>query len=362
VDATVKGHVTHLTLSQPLDWYPWLHIVFRCEALAHAGRFHDAEALAVERYQQGLASHSIEQQAWFAWHLEKTVGARGHVQTAARYGREAVALFRQLDRPQMEHWCLTYLALALALTGRPEEAGEALAAMDALALPPTFYMGVDDLQARAWVKVAAGDLPGARAELEEAADIGERVGDLVGAAAALHGLARLGHAAEVHERLAGLAAEIEGGLAAAYAAHSQALVGGDAAGLESVSVAFESMGADLLAAEAAADAAVASRRAGASRHAAAAERRAAEVAARCEGASTPALRAPGARAQLTPAELETANMATGGRTNREIADQLGVSVRTVESRLLHVYQKLGVDGRPGLAAALTSGSGQPSQG
>jgi hypothetical protein len=65
VDATVKGHVTHLTLSQPLDWYPWLHIVFRCEALAHAGRFHDAEALAVERYQQGLASHSIEQQAMF---------------------------------------------------------------------------------------------------------------------------------------------------------------------------------------------------------------------------------------------------------------------------------------------------------
>jgi DNA-binding CsgD family transcriptional regulator len=151
-------------------------------------------------------------------------------------------------------------------------------------------------------------------------------------------------------------------LAAAYAAHSQALVAGDAAGLESVSVSFESMGADLLAAEAAADAAVASRRAGASRHAAAAERRSTEVAARCEGATTPALRAPGARAQLTPAELETANMATGGRTNREIADQLGVSVRTVESRLLHVYQKLGVDGRPGLAAALTGGPVQPSRG
>ena len=55
---------------------------------------------------------------------------------------------------------------------------------------------------------------------------------------------------------------------------------------------------------------------------------------------------------LTPAERQVAELAAAGRSNREIADELVVSVRTVESQLSAVYGKLGVRGRSALARAM----------
>jgi DNA-binding CsgD family transcriptional regulator len=48
---------------------------------------------------------------------------------------------------------------------------------------------------------------------------------------------------------------------------------------------------------------------------------------------------------LTPQEKAVADLARAGRTNREIAAQLYLSVNTVESHLSHVYRKLGITGR-----------------
>ncbi len=59
---------------------------------------------------------------------------------------------------------------------------------------------------------------------------------------------------------------------------------------------------------------------------------------------------------LTPAERQVAELAAVGRSNREIADELVVSVRTVESQLSAVYGKLGVRGRAALARALEHGA------
>ena len=112
------------------------------------------------------------------------------------------------------------------------------------------------------------------------------------------------------------------------------------------------MGADLLAAEAAADAAVALRRAGDPRAAAAAERRAGDLAAQAEDPVTPALQGVETRAVLTPAERETAVLAANGRANKEIAEQLHLSPRTVENRLQRVYDKLGISGRGELGEVL----------
>ena len=61
-----------------------------------------------------------------------------------------------------------------------------------------------------------------------------------------------------------------------------------------------------------------------------------------------------ARARLTPAEWEAAQLASSGLSNREIAEQLVVSVRTVENRLQQVYGKLGVGSRRALADALAT--------
>ena len=56
-----------------------------------------------------------------------------------------------------------------------------------------------------------------------------------------------------------------------------------------------------------------------------------------------------AAGELTPAEQRVARLAAAGRTNREIAETLFVSVRTVEGTLSHVYAKLGVRSRTELS-------------
>jgi DNA-binding NarL/FixJ family response regulator len=59
-----------------------------------------------------------------------------------------------------------------------------------------------------------------------------------------------------------------------------------------------------------------------------------------------------ARARLTPGELDAAVQAAAGRSNKQIAADSHVSVRTVESHLQRVYEKLGISNRRELAEAL----------
>jgi DNA-binding CsgD family transcriptional regulator len=66
-------------------------------------------------------------------------------------------------------------------------------------------------------------------------------------------------------------------------------------------------------------------------------------------------RVPGSRsggAELTPTELRVAELVAAGNSNKEVAAQLFMSVRTVEANLSKVYRKLGVESRSGLASHL----------
>ena len=57
---------------------------------------------------------------------------------------------------------------------------------------------------------------------------------------------------------------------------------------------------------------------------------------------------------LTATELRVARMAAEGMTNREVAQALFVTAKTVEYHLSHAYQKLGLRSRSQLAATLRS--------
>lgn len=56
------------------------------------------------------------------------------------------------------------------------------------------------------------------------------------------------------------------------------------------------------------------------------------------------------RASLTPRETEVLSWLAKGKTNRDIADILGMSHRTVNKHLEHVFEKLGVETRSAAAA------------
>jgi DNA-binding CsgD family transcriptional regulator len=62
---------------------------------------------------------------------------------------------------------------------------------------------------------------------------------------------------------------------------------------------------------------------------------------------------------LTPSERRVADMAADGPTNREIAQALFVTPKTVEVHLSSVYRKLGISSRSQLAAALAQPAGHP---
>jgi DNA-binding CsgD family transcriptional regulator len=73
------------------------------------------------------------------------------------------------------------------------------------------------------------------------------------------------------------------------------------------------------------------------------------------------LRAAGARPRrdrrygvdaLTPTEVRVARLAAEGKTNRQIAQTLYVTIKTVEGHLAHTYAKLGITGRSELAQSV----------
>jgi DNA-binding CsgD family transcriptional regulator len=69
---------------------------------------------------------------------------------------------------------------------------------------------------------------------------------------------------------------------------------------------------------------------------------------------TPRRRVPEAWAQLTPQELQIAQMAAEGMSNREIGERLYLSHRTVGTHLYRLFPKLGITSRTELRDALPS--------
>jgi DNA-binding NarL/FixJ family response regulator len=58
---------------------------------------------------------------------------------------------------------------------------------------------------------------------------------------------------------------------------------------------------------------------------------------------------------LTPSELRVARLAADGHTNRQIAQELYVTLKTVEAHLARSYAKLGIAARAELVGVLLGG-------
>ncbi|MEU1393623.1 MULTISPECIES: LuxR C-terminal-related transcriptional regulator [unclassified Nonomuraea] len=266
---------------------------------------------------------------------------RGRLADALSWARDTAA--RLPVRSVLAGQCLGELAHAYALLGEVAAAEEALARARAEGTPIGPFV-VEPLRfAQVWTRAGRGDAAGAVELSLEIADSALPCD----VPYALHDVVRLGRPNLVAARLAAL--DVEGPLVALFARHAAAR---DGAELDAVTDDFERLGLLLYAAESAAQAAARHREAGLTRGARAAGTRSWRLMERCQGARTLALLdldVPG----LTPRQREIAVLAAQGLTNREIADRLVVSIRTVANTLHAIYDKTGVNDRTALTDLLS---------
>jgi DNA-binding CsgD family transcriptional regulator/tetratricopeptide (TPR) repeat protein len=209
------------------------------------------------------------------------------------------------------------------------------------------------LIAKAWLTAALGGERTAAEAARRAAQAAQRAGQYAVAAEALHHAARFGDRTAA-KPLAALLPRLDGTVAALYLRHALAVADAEAQALDALSVDFEKVGLILSAADAAAQAVPVHSQAGQHRRSAESAARALKLAARCGGAITPAIRSAARPLPLSPREREIAAMIAAGLSNREIADKLVVSVRTVEGHIYRACIKLDVSDRDDLAAIVSA--------
>ena len=320
--------------------------------LTLAGWLDEGTDEAQRGYERALADHDQQAGSLWAMTLGHALMARGAVRRARSLLIEAAAGYREADVAGFRQLCSSLLCQGCALTGDRAAAERWLADAER-GRRPGFHVFDPPLGlARAWTAGVAGAFSAAREHALQVADENAARGALAYAALALHDLARLGDPKPAAARLRDLSTELGNPLTTAYADHADGLAAGDGAALDRAAAAFEATGALLLAAEAFAEAGAAHREHG---RGASATRSAASsnlLLQRCEGARTPALAHAGSAASLTRREREIATLAAAGLSNRGIAEQLVIPVRTVEHHLQHAYEKLGLNDRNELASIL----------
>jgi DNA-binding CsgD family transcriptional regulator len=192
-------------------------------------------------------------------------------------------------------------------------------------------------EAAAWAREGLRGDPGdasCREELARASAPVDSRGELdLEALAEPYDAVRLGVPEKVIDRLAGV-----------FARHADALTRADGPALDEVAEELERRGFTLFAAEAHAQAVRAHRDPSAARHS---RTRAVALARRCQGARTPALSGL-VLGELTARQRQIVTLAAAGLSNRQIAERLTLSIRTVGNHLYSAYARLGASDRGAL--------------
>ena len=282
--------------------------------------------------------------------------ARGAVAEAARLVHEAVAgVQRHSVTTGLRPASYFALAEAHAKLGQAAEADDAAAAARS-AVPPGFlFMHTGLSLASGWAIAAGGHLGEAVASAKQAAVLARERGQPTHELACIQAAAQWGDGSQA-TRARELAEVLSFPLADAVALHAQALVAGDGEGLLAASAKYQDIGDRVAAADAAAQASVAFDESQQHRRGLYAAALARELADECGGLCTPALRTP-AGLKLSGRQRDVIELVVAGLSNRQIADRLVMSVRTVEGHVYRACQRVGAQSREELASIIRSGPG-----
>ncbi|OBF26736.1 hypothetical protein A5724_30970 [Mycobacterium sp. ACS1612] len=276
---------------------------------------------------------------------------RGHVDLAVRQLRDALSAHRPAF---MGGWLCRYhvdLAIALAVGGNVDAARRCLRKLASLRRPQTVWLEPMEMLAAAWISAATGAVTGAISEARSAAVTCASRGQPAREVLCLQTATRFGDASTL-TRLDELVQMVGGRRVGVAARPAAARAGRDGDELMAVSADYENFGDVLAAADAAAQASVALRQAGRRGSALGATNRARELAGRCGDVHTPALTDAAAPAVFTGRMREVVMLAGSGLTNREIAERLQLSVRTVEGHMYRAAGRVGARDRNELARAI----------
>ena len=325
-------------------------VFYWLRGLLLAGRLDQADQ-AARRYRERCQDTPGSTDAIVSAMYGVVAASRGQVKTAARWLRQTIAATHSAAFGGGSFRALVFLTGALGMAGDATSARQAFVEMTAARHPIYVFLEPEVLLAQSWVVAAEGGVSEAIALARQAAEMAASQHQPAVEVRALHTAVCFGNRT-VADRLAQLATQVDGPRAPAAAAHAAALAADDGAALHAASVQLEQMGALLQAADAAAQAAAAYTRQDRRGSAQTASARAHRLAQACEGARTPALATIATPLPLTDREREIVTLAASGLSNRQIAQRLVVSVRTVEGHLYRACAKLGVSGRTELTTLL----------
>ncbi len=275
---------------------------------------------------------------------------RGFVQLRRGDLPSACAAFRDskavLSRGFPSPWVVLVAARHAQAEGQRGDSEAATAALRGAeeAYGPHVAVFLPELElARAWQQASLGETTAAQTHALRAAQVAERAGMHAVEMRALHAAVRLGDRAHA-TRLQELAGILKTPFAETVASHARGLALQDGGLVDAAAHRFADLGALALAADASAQAAGEHTNRGERGKEIESSTWAYGLASQC-GLRTPALEAAARPLPFSDRERQIAMLVAAGLSNRQIADRLVVSVRTVEGHLYRLFTKLGINNR-----------------
>lgn len=325
-----------------------LLLLSQCMAALFGGDLPAARRLAADEMARA-GERNEEPVGMWAYALGVVDLHAGRAADAARWAALATRRLEWRDYTGLAPTARALHATALAQLGRVDDAAAVLAALAPEQLTDA-WASLQGAQARAWLAVDEGDRERAAAIVAEHGSAGMDGGHLYLGALTSYAAVRIGVADPVLGDLVTAAGVGDGLLLPAFAAHATALAERRADALVDAAEALAALGVIGGAVDALDQAARLHQRSRRGELARQVRRRAAHLA---EGCDTRRAGSDRATETLTTREREVSRLAADRLRSREIAERLGVSVRTVDNHLASAYRKLEVQTRDELAEALT---------